>query len=188
MYTFFCFVCYNVCVGEKYGRNARYIWFLGIKSRSFCHGGNPGVYHKSVWIWIVNSKGEILVQKRALTKKKGPGKWDMSSAGHIDAGESCLQGCVRETTEELGIDVKEEDFIFLKDFINQRGLEIVQVYLLKKDINIADVKLQKEEVECIKWLNYEEFVELLYSEDFCNHALEYKDWVAETLKQYIKEQ
>ena len=161
--------------------------FLGVKPRSFCHGENPGVFHKPVWIWIINSRGEILVQKRALTKKKSPGKWDMPSAGHIDAGESCLQGCVRETTEELGINVKKEDFIFLKEFVNQRGWELVQVYLLKKNINIADVKLQKEEVECIKWLNYEEFVELLYSEDFCNHAQEYKDWAAETLKKYIKE-
>ena len=156
--------------------------FLGAQPRSFCHSENPGVYHKPVWIWIVNSNGQILVQKRALTKKKSPGKWDMPAAGHIDAGESCLQGCVRETTEELGLNVKEDDFIFLKEFVNQRGWELVQVYLLKNDTKSEDMKLQTEEVEQVKWLNYDEFVRLLYSDEFCNHSEEYKNWVCEVLK------
>lgn len=156
--------------------------FVGTKPRSFCHSENPGVYHKPVWIWIVNSKGEILVQKRAKTKKKSPSKWDMPSAGHIDAGETCLSGCVRETFEELGIKTTENEFIFLKEFINERGHELVQVYLLKKDIDIKDIKLQASEVECVKWLSYNEFVELLYSDEFCNHAKEYKDWVKQILK------
>lgn len=156
--------------------------FLGVKSRNFCHSENPGVYHKTVWIWIVNSKKQILVQKRALTKKKSPGKWDMPAAGHIDSGENCLQGCVRETEEELGLKVNSDDFVFLKEFISKRGWELAQVYLLKKDIKVEDMKLQHEEVEQIKWLNYDEFIKLLYSDEFCNHEKSYKDWVAEILK------
>lgn len=159
--------------------------FVGVKPRSFCHAENPGVYHKPVWIWIVNSKGQILVQKRAKTKKKSPGKWDMPSAGHVDAGETCLSGCVRETYEELGIKTTEEDFVFLKQFVNHRGWELVQVYLLKVDIDVENIKLQAEEVECVRWFSYDEFVSLLYSDEFCAHATEYKDWVCETLKQYI---
>ncbi len=156
--------------------------FLGVKPRSFCHGENPGCFHKPVWIWFKNSNGEILVQKRALTKKKSPGKWDMPSAGHIDAGETCLQGCVRETKEELGIDLKESDFIFLKEFVNLRGWELAQIYLAYTDVKAEDMTLQKEEVECVKWLTYDEFVKLLFSNDFCNHSQEYKQWVAEVLK------
>lgn len=160
--------------------------FLGVKSRSFCHSQNPGVYHKPVWIWIVNSKGEVLVQKRALTKKKAPGKWDMPSAGHVDAGETCLSGCVRETYEELGIKTKESDFIFLKEFIAKDAWELGQVYLLKLDVDIKDIKLQEEEVECVNWLPYSDFINLLYSDDFCGHAKEYKDYVADAIKEYIK--
>ena len=160
--------------------------FLGAKPRSFCHSENPGVYHKPVWIWIINSQGQILVQKRALTKKKSPGKWDMPSAGHVDAGETCLSGCVRETSEELGLSVNEKDFIFLKEFINERGWELVQVYLLKNNTKIEDMKLQLKEVECVKWLDYDEFIKFLYSDEFCNHSTEYKDWVCQVLKEYIK--
>ncbi len=161
--------------------------FLGSRPRSFCHSENPGVYHKPVWIWIINSQGQILVQKRALTKKKSPGKWDMPSAGHVDAGETCLSGCVRETSEELGLSVNEKDFIFLKEFINKRGWELVQVYLLKNNTKIEDMRLQLDEVECVKWLSYDEFTKLLYSDEFCNHSSEYKDWVCQVLKEYIKE-
>ena len=160
--------------------------FLGSKPRSFCHSENPGVYHKPVWIWIINSQGQILVQKRALTKKKNPGKWDMPSAGHVAAGESCLLGCVRETREELGLKVNEKDFIFLKEFIVEHGWELAQVYLLKNDTKVENMKLQTEEVEKVKWLEYKEFVKLLYSNDFCNHSTEYKDWVCQTLKEYTR--
>ena len=155
---------------------------VGVKTRSFCHSENPGVYHKAVWIWIINSKGEILVQKRAKTKKKSPSKWDMPSAGHVDAGETCLSTCVRETFEELGVETQEKDFKFLKEFINVKGWELDQIYLLQKDIDIHNIKLQEEEVECVKWLTYNEFIKLLYSDEFCNHAKEYKDWVSQILK------
>ena len=46
--------------------------YLGTRTREECHQKNPGFYHKPVWIWIVNSKNEILVQKRASVKKSFP--------------------------------------------------------------------------------------------------------------------
>ena len=46
--------------------------------------------------------------------------------------------------------------------------------------------LQEEEVAEVKWLNFDEFKELLYSDDFCGHAAEYKDWLCKTLAQYVK--
>ena len=159
--------------------------FIGVKSRSFCHSQNPGVYHKPVWIWIVNSKGEILLQKRALTKKNGPGQWGIPVAGHVSAGEKCLQACVRETFEELGIKVKQQDFIFLKEFVKHSGWELVQTYLLKVDLEINDLKLQTEEIEYVKWFNYDDFVSLLYTEAFSNYDLEYKNWIETYLKTHV---
>ena len=159
--------------------------FLGVKSRSFCHSGNVEIYHKSVWVWIINNKGEILVQKRALTKKNSPGKWDMSSAGHVDAGEDCLTACVRETEEELGIKVKPDEFVFLKQYIQKKSWELAQIYLLRNNTEEKNFTLQTEEVEQIKWLSFNEFTKLLYSEEFCNHPKEYKDWVCEMLKTNI---
>ena len=84
--------------------------YLGTKPKSFCHSKKPCVYHKPVWIWIINDNNEILVQKRAACKKNHPNKWDMPSAGHVDAGETIIEGAIRETYEELGIQTKEDDY------------------------------------------------------------------------------
>ena len=43
---------------------------LGSKSRSECHCENPGFFHKSVWVWVINDNKDILLQRRALTKKE----------------------------------------------------------------------------------------------------------------------
>ena len=70
--------------------------------------------------------------------------------------------------------------------MNQRGWELAQVYLLKCDVDIKDIKLQLEEVECVKWLAFDEFVKMLYSDSFGDFLPGYKEWVVETLKAYIE--
>ena len=169
---------------DIYDENGKH---LGVKSREECHSANPGYFHKPVWIWIINGGGGILVQKRAKTKKKSPGLWDMPSAGHVDAGETMLQACVRETYEEIGVKTQESDFIFLKEWVNYRGWELAQIYLLRLDVDIKDMTLQESEVEEVKWLTYDEFVELLFSDKFCGHAIDYKEWVAKILKEATKQ-
>ena len=119
-------------VYDKEGR------WLGVRPKSFCHSKNPGVYHKPVWIWIVNSKNEVLVQKRALTKKHMPGKWDAPSAGHVEAGEDFLSACERETREELGVIVPRSKFVFQKEILSEKVWELGQVYLLVLDVDIKD--------------------------------------------------
>ena len=79
--------------------------------------------------------------------------------------------------------------VFKQDGVDEITCVARYLYNYERLIHWKDLKDQHWQLlECIKWLKYEEFVELLYSEDFCNHAPEYKDWVAETLKKYIKEQ
>lgn len=85
---------------------------LGIsKPRSEVHAN--GYWHRAVHIWILNSNGELLIQKRAEMKKSYPGLWDVSSAGHVSAGESAEAGVLRELQEELGIKAKPSEFKYL---------------------------------------------------------------------------
>ena len=156
--------------------------FLSVKPRSECHKKSPGFFHKTVWILIINSKKQILAQKRAKTKGLYPGKWDTPAAGHIQSGESVLQACVRETHEELGLDVKSEDFVFLREWKMEDLWEFAQIFLLKTDAKENEMTLQIEEVEEVKWFSYDDFVKLIYSNDFCPHDIKYKDWVCEYLK------
>ncbi|KAL0447650.1 UNVERIFIED_CONTAM: Nudix hydrolase 3 [Sesamum latifolium] len=50
-----------------------------------------GDYHRAVHVWLfVESTQEVLLQRRSDCKDSWPGFWDISSAGHISAGDSSL--------------------------------------------------------------------------------------------------
>ena len=102
---------------DVYTRDGKYI---GVKSRKEFSKGNPGFYHKPAWTWVYNSKGEILIQKRSENKKMFPNFWDMSCAGHVDAGETVIEGVLREAKEERGIEASKEICEFKFEFIEDR--------------------------------------------------------------------
>ena len=54
-------------------------------------------------LWIQNSKGDILLAQRKLTKKHSPGKWGPAVAGTNDEGESYESNIIKETEEEIGL-------------------------------------------------------------------------------------
>lgn len=164
---------------DIYTRDGKY---LGTKEKSVCHSKNPGFYHKPVWVWIINSKNEILVQKRASCKKNFPNLWDMPSAGHIISGETPIQGAIRETYEELGIKTTKNDYLFVGEYIADISFEIAQIYLLKLDLDISKFHIQKDEVSEIKWLSFNEFEKLFYSDDFVPFEDEYRLLVLNLLR------
>lgn len=133
-----------------------------IESREECH--SKGFWHKAVASYIINSKNQVLLQKRSANKRLWPNLWDMSAGGHVLAGEFGFQSIIREIKEELGIDIKKEDITFLgcatsvnikNDIFNRHFNEY---YIINKDIDIKDLKLQAEEVSEVKWFNKEEIL------------------------------
>jgi len=70
-----------------------------------------GYYHKTVHIFIFNKKGEVYLQRKALTLEENPGLWTSSASGHVLAGESFLITAQRELKEELSIRVKLEEVL-----------------------------------------------------------------------------
>lgn len=126
--------------------------------------GEPedGEYKLSVHVWILNSKGEVLIQKRNENLKRNPGKWAYTG-GIVDEGETSLEGAIRETKEELGINV-EDKIEYLLSFKRERGF--VDVWLVKYDIDIENITLQGEEVSEAKWVSIKELKELMNSGKF----------------------
>ena len=139
-----------------------------------------------MWIWIVNSNGQLLVQRRSDAKKWFPGYWDIPSAGHLNAGETPIEGAIRETKEELGVDTKTEDYQYIGEYISDTTWELGQVYLLKMNMKTEDMVLQKEEVEQVKWLSFDEFKDLLNSDLFIPYDNEFKKMSIDFLKKYTK--
>ncbi len=77
---------------------------IGTKSRQEIH--EKALRHRSVHIFIFNTRGELYLQKRSPHKDQYPDHWDSSAAGHTDPGETPLEAAQRELMEELGLEVK----------------------------------------------------------------------------------
>ncbi len=93
---------------------------IGRASRAVIHGNNS-LLHRVVHILVVNSAGDILLQKRAMNKDVAPGRWDTSVGGHVDAGETVEDALRREMSEELGI--TGEDIRFLYSYLHSNPYE-----------------------------------------------------------------
>ena len=116
-----------------------------------------GWFHATAHIWFFTTDHQILLQKRALTKKVFPGIWDISVAGHIGAGEKILQGAKREILEEIGLELQEKDLIKIGTRIHQvshsNGIqdnEHHHVFIAELKTSVEKLSLQKEEVADIK--------------------------------------
>ena len=59
-----------------------------------------------------NGKTEVLLQRRFNTGYMD-GKYDTACSGHLEAGEDLASALIRETKEELGIQVNREDLKFV---------------------------------------------------------------------------
>lgn len=112
-----------------------------------------GWFHPTVHIWFYTREGEILLQRRAKDKATFPDLWDVSVAGHIQAGETPALGAVREIHEEIGIEVtsSELNFIGLYRAVHQHpyGLmdcEFHHIYLCELKYKVSELLLQETEV------------------------------------------
>ncbi|PIA37104.1 hypothetical protein AQUCO_03100094v1 [Aquilegia coerulea] len=140
------------------------------------HVHRDGDYHRAVHVWIFSeSTQELLLQRRADCKDSWPGLWDISSAGHISAGDSSLVTARRELDEELGVtlpkDAFELIFVFLQECVINDGNfinnEFNDVYLVTTLAPIPPeaFTLQETEVSAVKYISWKEYEKILASED-----------------------
>ena len=81
---------------------------------------SEGIRHRTAHVWIIrktDNGAEVLLQKRAMGKDSFPGRYDTSSAGHIQAGDEPEESAIREMKEELGIDASVSDLHFVDKFV-----------------------------------------------------------------------
>lgn len=159
-----------------------------IKERGVVH--REGALHATAHIWIAreNQKSgyDILLQKRSAAKDSHPGCYDISSAGHICAGDSVLESALRELQEELGIHAKPEHLKeFGVQFKNYEGefygkpfkdRQRSILYLYTEPVDEATLSLQESEIESCIWMDYIEALQAIrentinhciYEEEFC---------------------
>ncbi len=61
-----------------------------------------GSLHRAFSVFIFNSKGEMMLQKRAVTKYHGGGLWTNTCCGHPRPGEDVVSAAMRRLKEEMG--------------------------------------------------------------------------------------
>jgi isopentenyl-diphosphate delta-isomerase type 1 len=124
---------------------------IGQRTRRDVH--QLGLRHRAVHVLVFNSRGDVFLQKRSLAKDCYPGCWDSSASGHLAPGETYDQCAVRESQEELGLQLAEPPLkLFKLAACPETGQEFVWVYRCSAD---GPFHLHPEEIESGDWFSPE---------------------------------
>lgn len=164
-----------------------------IGSQTRIHAHTTGAWHKSVHIYLVNNRHEILLQLRSANKDIYPSIWDISVGGHVDAGESTSITAARELEEELGIKSRPEEFEYIstvKEILKTGkyiSSEFVDAFLIRKNVSKKDIVMQKSEVADFKFVKLQTFFKMVKGKDklLFPHYEEYSK-ILPRLKKLIK--
>jgi isopentenyldiphosphate isomerase/mRNA-degrading endonuclease RelE of RelBE toxin-antitoxin system len=129
---------------------------------------------------IKNNNNEILLAKRALSKKDKPGKWGFSVAGTNQANEDYVDCILRETEEELGILIADFELQLIeKIFIKEKSYQMFSCIYLVTVEDSEKFNINKQEVEKIEWYSKQKLEkELKENKD------EYLDYIPKYLLKY----
>lgn len=157
--------------GEKTGK-------VAARSQTY----EQGYWSAAADVWVVNSKKEVLLQLRSTLKENNPNIWDISASGRVLSRESTLGGAIREIHEELGLSLSPSELQYIgtareSDVLGKRIVNIFSsIYVLRKDIDLAALKLQESEVAKVAWVSLDELKRRVHANDatLCPHPAEYE--------------
>ena len=113
-----------------------------------------GLKHRAVHVFALNSRGEVFLQKRSMSKDTSPGLWDSSASGHLDCGEDYDACAIRELREEIGLNVSESPRrLFKVEACHETGQEFVWLYQCESE---GPFTLHPEEIERGEWFAQEQ--------------------------------
>jgi len=146
---------------------------IEVKDKDAVH--RDGDLHRTAIIYVVSSKGEILVHKRAAAKKLNPSLWDITVGGHVHSGETYEDAARRELEEELGI--RNNELIEIGKWMGHPNTSsplerlMVKIFLAKFDDNAEELTFDKVEISDVK------FVKISELEKICENQIERKKFV-----------
>ncbi len=154
--------------------------FIGTEEKIKAH--KKGKMHRAFSIFIFNSKGELLIQKRAGTKYHSGGLWSNTTCSHPKPEQSLTKSAHRRLKKEMGFDCPlEKAFKFHYQIVLDNDLienEIDTVFIGKYD---GDVKLNENEASDYKWISIERL-----NEEFIFNNNKYTAWLKIALKKYLE--
>lgn len=117
-----------------------------------------GEYHLVVFAWTFNSLGQVLMTKRSPEKQSYAGQWE-HTGGSVQAGETSLQAILRELEEETGIQACAEELQMAESY--RRSSDFCDIYFLRRDIPLEEIRLQEGETCDAKWVSRSELEDMI---------------------------
>ena len=155
--------------------------------------GNPDPDSKmligasSIWFYRRTDSGsiEVLFQHRSELVDRNPGKWDLSAAGHMNYGESIVEAAIRETKEEIGVEVTEDDLRYICSFTGMAGKNMLNHHMIcdrtgKED----DFHFDDQEVSEVAWVPLSELNQFI--DQNCKDAVRDNIFARNTIKFWLE--
>ena len=127
-----------------------------------------GLFHHTAHLWLYTKDAHILLAQRSAKKLICPLLWDVSVAGHIDAGETPVEATVRETKEEIGLTLDATALLNIGVFkcmqSYENGVEdneFHNTFIAELNVPLEQLTPQETEVEALKLVSFLEFEQLL---------------------------
>ena len=128
---------------------------IGLMPKLEAH--EKGVLHRAFSVFIFNNKGELMLQRRALSKYHSPGLWTNTCCSHQRDGESNILAAKRRLNEEMGFVtelIEKTSFIYKANFDN--GLTEHELdHIIVGEYNHSPV-INCSEVDTWKWMSMED--------------------------------
>lgn len=119
--------------------------------------------HNEVTIYIINKKGEVLLQRRSKNRRFCPNMLGVI-AGHVGYLEDPLSCAKRELEEEVGLVVdKNEVHVLCNKYLvlEDENNHFMYPYYVITDLKEDDFNIQKEEVSYVEWHNIDDVIKLI---------------------------
>jgi isopentenyl-diphosphate delta-isomerase len=109
-----------------------------------------GLLHRAISVFVFNSRGELLIHRRALEKYHSGGLWTNTCCSHPRDGETNEDAAVRRLREEMGMECKlfkQFHFIYRADLDH----ELVEHELDHVFTGTSDADPQPDPAEVMDW-------------------------------------
>lgn len=156
-----------------------------------------GLFHPTVHIWLYTKNGQILLQKRGKNKKSFPLLWDVSVAGHVEAGEDIIKSAIRETEEEIGLSLRASDLekigVFKSEQVHNqkfKDFEFHNCFIAELKVPFEELERQESEVEDLRLIPLITFADEVWglgrSSKYVPHGTSYYKSVIKAIRNKLK--
>lgn len=119
----------------------------------------PNSYKLTVRVCVFNKNGELLIQKRQISKSTWASYWDLTISGSVISGETSQDAAERELEEEIGL---KESFAEKRPTLTVHSdLGFDDIFIIEKDIDPSNLQLFSDEVSHVKWADFDDVLEMI---------------------------